>query len=446
MKLKDKLARLDFRPEGRGARLLSPMPPVDEKTRERRARVERLREMMSGVISRQQSRLREAGRHEPAPLYELPGETRETPHGPLHVVETYLEPAHCHGLVPVRDALGVDPEIVARLALDPTLADVDPRGWLFIDTETTGLSGGTGTLPFLLGMAWFEDESLRVQQLFLPRPGGEAPMLHALAERCREASAIVSYNGKAFDWPLLRTRFVMNRVPVPNVPPHLDLLHAARRVYKRRLTRVRLVHMEVEVLGMTREHDVDGAEIPGIYTQYLRGDLDPRMPVVIEHNANDLIALAAILGKVTAGYAALNASDDPRDHLGFARVAERAKDTERARRFAEAALRGGGCRGTSVEAGLLAARVARRMGDVPGEGAALRQALMHAAALDDLRAAEVRLALAKHHEHRTKDLLLALEHARHTVPAEMAPERDKRLERLEARRARQDAKALKRSA
>jgi hypothetical protein len=217
------------------------------------------------------------------------------------------------------------------------------------------------------------------------------------------------------------------------VLPHLDLLHAARRIYKKRLERVRLVHMEVEVLGMIREHDIDGAEIPGIYTQYLRGDMDPRLPVVIEHNANDLIALAAILGEVASGYAELRVSDDPRDHLGFAKVAERARDHVRARAFAEAALLGGGSRDTVVEAGLLAARVARRCGDARAEGVALTRALAVANPAGDLFAAEVHLALSKHHEHRSRDLAAAIEHARHTVPAETHLARDRRVSRLEAR-------------
>jgi hypothetical protein len=117
-------------------------------------------------------------------------------------------------------------------------------------------------------------------------------------------------------------------------------------------------------------------------------------------------------------------------------VAERAKDAERARRFAEAALYGGGGREVAALAGLLAARVARRAGDIEGEGTALHHALTMLGKGGDLLAAEVHLALAKHHEHRTRDLDAALEHARHTVPAETATLRDKRVSRLEARRAR----------
>ena len=123
---------------------------------------------------------------------------------------------------------------MASLALDPRLAGVDFRRVLYLDTETTGLAGGTGTVPFLVGLAWFEERSLRVHQLFLRRLGEEAPMLRVLAERMAESSCLVTFNGKSFDWPLLRTRFVLNRVPVPAELPHLDLLHCARRVFKHR--------------------------------------------------------------------------------------------------------------------------------------------------------------------------------------------------------------------
>ena len=139
---------------------------------------------------------------------------------------------------------------MASLALHPGLAGVDFQRMLFLDTETTGLAGGTGTVPFLVGLAWFEGRSLRVHQLFLRRLGEEAPMLRVLAERMAESSCLVTFNGKSFDWPLLRTRFVLNRVPAPAELPHLDLLHCARRVFKHRGSGTRLVHLEEQVLGL----------------------------------------------------------------------------------------------------------------------------------------------------------------------------------------------------
>ncbi|HSI06085.1 MAG TPA: ribonuclease H-like domain-containing protein, partial [Myxococcota bacterium] len=118
------------------------------------------------------------------------------------------------------------------------MTPIDFSRALYIDTETTGLSHGAGTLPFLIGMAWFDGTAVRVEQLVLRKPGEEGPMLEELAMRIASSSCIVSYNGKSFDWPLLRTRFVLNRMKVPEPEAHVDLLHCARRVYRRRLTNV----------------------------------------------------------------------------------------------------------------------------------------------------------------------------------------------------------------
>jgi hypothetical protein len=325
----------------------------------------------------------------------------------------------------------VSTERLAQLALNPELESIDLRRALFFDTETTGLAGGTGTVPFLIGIAWFEDESMRIQQLFLPEMGKEAPMLHWLRERVQQSSCVVSFNGKAFDWPLLRTRFVLNRVPAPSLPPHLDLLHCARRVLRPRLQSVRLVELERKVLGMYREDDVSGALIPQLYFDYLDGgDISP-MAKVIEHNANDLIALAALVAELVGHFDEVHGSDDPRDHLAYAKVAERTGDPARARSFAVAAANGGGEARCTVEACLLSARMARRGGEIDDEERALLGAL-EAADTDELRAG-VRVALAKFYEHRRKDLARALEHATGTALAEGEAAAERRVNRLRRR-------------
>ncbi len=361
----------------------------------------------------------------------LPGGLRETEHGALHLIDEYLEPRHHHGRTPIARALDVSTERLAQLALNPELESIDLRRALFFDTETTGLAGGTGTVPFLIGIAWFEDESMRIQQLFLPEMGQEAPMLHWLRERVEQSSCVVSFNGKAFDWPLLRTRFVLNRVPAPALPPHLDLLHCARRVLRPRLRSVRLVELERKVLGMYREDDVSGALIPQLYFDYLDGgDVSP-MAKVIEHNANDLIALAALVAELVGHFDQVHGGDDPRDHLAYAKVAERTGDPARAQSFAVAAANGGGESACTVEAYLLHARMARRGGEVDHEESALLAALA-AANTEELRA-EVRVALAKFYEHRRKDLERALEHAAGTALAEGEDAAGRRVCRLQRR-------------
>ena len=406
-------------------RKLARLPPLDSTSR----RVEALRQRVEEVVSRTQAkpRSRLASRME----LELPGELRATEHGSVQVVEEVLEPHHCHGREPVSDALAVDPGLVARLALEPSFNSVDLRRMVILDTETTGLSTASGTLPFLVGLAWFEDESLHVQQLFLRTPGEERALLQLLRERLEWASCVVSYNGKSFDLPLLRTRFILNRVPMPVVSAHLDLLHCARRIYRRRLKQVRLIHMEQAVLGFTREHDVDGSEIPTLYLDYLRRGVVAPLARVIEHNVNDLVALAAILGTMGRHFSRVVREDDPRDHLGFALVAERAKDHRRAASFAEAAAEGGGDLVTTLDALFLAARTARRARDWTAEENALARALC----LSESTAArsEAHLGLAKLKEHRVRDLAAALVHARNTSDAEGADACRHRVARLERR-------------
>lgn len=346
-------------------------------------------------------------------------------------MDTYLEPHHHHGAAPVAPATLVPGPLVAEIALDPAFESIDLSEALFLDTETTGLAGGSGTVAFLIGMAWFEDQSLRVQQLFLPDFGSEAPMLHSLCDRLQQSSCLVSYNGKSFDWPLLRTRLVMNRVKVPVVPPHLDLLHCARRIFKPRLETTRLVDLERQVLGLYRHDDVPGSLIPSLYFDYVDGGGVAPLLGVFEHNANDLIALAALLARLGGHFEELQEADDPRDHLAYAKVAERAGNGGRAHVFAQAAAQGGADSSCTVEALMLQARLARKDGHVDLEERALVEALE--AAEDPSLAAAVRLALAKLYEHRLKDLSRALEHAPHTWPAEPEDATHHRVERLQKR-------------
>lgn len=358
----------------------------------------------------------------------LPGKVNDTEYGTLHLIDEYLEPHHHHGKAPISRALQVSTERLAQLALDPSLENVDLRRAIFLDTETTGLAGGTGTVPFLIGIGWFEDESMRIQQLFLPELGREAPMLHWLAERLAQSSCLISFNGKTFDWPLLRNRFVLNRVRAPALPPHIDLLHCARRILRPRLRSVRLVELERKVLGMYREDDISGALIPQIYFDYLDGgDVSP-LAKVIEHNANDLIALAALIAELVIHFDEVHGGDDPRDHLAYARVAERAGDPFRARSFASAAALGGGGADCTVDACLLGARIARREGDIEEEERALLQALD--AADDEMRRSLVELTLAKLYEHRRKDWRRALAHAANTALVEGEEASQRRVARL----------------
>lgn len=423
--------------EPRGERL-----STDPKERVRQARIGHLRGLIADFETRALARAKAEQEARQAALLAsggeprvLPGERVETPHGPVRLAELLLPPEHCHGKIAVQDGLHAQAQMLARLAFDTELEGLDLSGALFLDTETTGLSGGTGTIPFLVGYARFEEGALKVYQLLLEEPGLEAPMLQMLRDAVQACTVIVTYNGKAYDWPLLNTRFVLNRVPPAPPRPHLDLLHIARRMYRLRLGSARLVTMEEQVLGMRRERDIDGAEIPGVYWSYLRHRDPTQMATVMEHNVNDLVALAALMGVVSQRYAKLSRHDDPRDHLCLARIAERAQDPERALVFARAAAEGGGEPETTTQACLLLADLLKKAGQDPEAAHALVEGL-EAAGEDQELAAPLHLALAKLHEHRTKDLAQALQHALHTALEEGQADQERRVLRLERRLAR----------
>ena len=170
---------------------------------------------------------------------------------------------------------------------------------LFFDTETTGLSGGAGNSIFLMAMAWIEAGGLSVEQVFLKDFPGEGEFLSLLAERLNRHRVFVSYNGRAFDAHVLRSRFLLNRM-VLELEQQTDLLYWSRRLWRRVLPDCSLGTVEREILGIRRELDVPGFEVPGIYLDYLRSGRPGRMDAVLEHNLQDVRTLADLLVTVNS--------------------------------------------------------------------------------------------------------------------------------------------------
>ncbi len=169
-----------------------------------------------------------------------------------------------------------------------------PADLLFFDTETTGLSGGAGNSIFLMGMAWIEGTKLTVEQVFMKDFPGEAEFLGILSERFDRHRVFVSYNGRAFDAHVLRTRFLLNRMSFA-LEHQTDLLYWSRRLWRRVLPDCSLGTVEREILGIRRELDVPGFEVPGIYLEYLRSGRVGRLDAVLEHNLQDVRSLAELL-------------------------------------------------------------------------------------------------------------------------------------------------------
>jgi len=216
----------------------------------------------------------------------------------------------------------------------------DTGQWLFLDTETTGLTGGTGTYPFLIGLAWWEGGGLEVEQLFMREYSEERSLLAALSERLAERTVLVTFNGKSFDWPLLETRFRMTRTMAPPVPrAHLDFLHPARNLWRLRLGSVRLSQLERHVLGWDRGADLVSELIPRIYLDFVRGGQpDPLVPV-FEHNQMDLCGLAGLSARILSLLG--DEQDSSRDGLelyGVSRICERRGELKRARQLYEQSI------------------------------------------------------------------------------------------------------------
>ncbi len=298
----------------------------------------------------------------------------------------------------------------------------DPTKWLFLDTETTGLSGGTGTYPFLIGLAWWDSGGLQVEQLFMRDFHEEHSILHELSARLAERPVLVTFNGKSFDWPLLENRFTMTRaIKTPKLAAHLDLLHPSRALWKLRLGSVRLVELERHVLdaprlGWCREDDVLSAMIPQHYFDYIRGGPAEPLAAVIRHNQMDLRGLAAILAQIEGLLTAAERSDvdvESLDLFGLSRFLHKRGERDRAHSACSQALDLGLPAEHRPKARRELAQHARRRGD-HDHAVSLWQELAAEAAdaseeadvIDAIYACE---QLAMYHERRTKDLERATE-------------------------------------
>ncbi|HLZ92717.1 MAG TPA: ribonuclease H-like domain-containing protein [Candidatus Acidoferrum sp.] len=289
----------------------------------------------------------------------------------------------------------------------------DPSKWLFLDTETTGLAGGTGTYAFLIGLAWWDAGALQVEQFFMRDFGEEHAILYEVAARLAERPVLVTFNGRSFDWPLLENRYTMTRaIPVPRLAAHLDLLHPARALWKLRLGSVRLVELERHVLdaaktGWQRQDDVLAALIPQHYFDYLRGGPAEPLAAVIRHNQMDLRGLAALVGKIDELLAPNGGSDaESLDLFGLSRYLQRRGDSQRAHSACTQAIQRGLPKAHDGQARRELALLAKRRGEHHKAAA-----LWHELLKDERNAVHACEQLAVYFERKQKDPQRALEFA-----------------------------------
>jgi uncharacterized protein YprB with RNaseH-like and TPR domain len=264
---------------------------------------------------------------------------------------------------------------------------------VYIDTETTGLSGGSGTLAFLIGIAVVENDAIELSQFLMTRFAAEAASLSAFAETLSPDDQLVSYNGKSYDLPLLITRFRMQAMQHPfDGLPHLDLLHPVRRLYSRRWTDCRLISLEQNLLGFSRVDDLPGSEAPAAWFSYIRSGQGAQLIKVVEHNQQDIVSLAVTHSVLTQAIAQPQAFNV--DLYALARwLSESSEDDARELLQSHAdELCDDGKR--------LLGQLARRAGHWP-QAIAIWEALATAGCTDSLE------RLAKYHEHISKDLAAA---------------------------------------
>jgi len=273
----------------------------------------------------------------------------------LVIQKFFFEPSCCDTTFPALRLLAPDaPEDAA-----------DPSTWLFLDTETTGLAGGTGTYPFLIGLAWWDSGGLQVEQFFMRDHADEHSVLLALQARMAERPVLVTFNGKTFDWPLIQTRYRMTRsLSAPSPRAHLDFLHPSRQLWRLRIGSVRLSELERHILGRNRGPDIVSELIPQIYFDFLCGGSPEPLMGVLYHNQMDLVGLAALSGRV---FSLLAEADQPLgdslEMFGVSRICHRRGEKKRARKLYSEALKGKLPKPADTEARTALAHLARVEGD-----------------------------------------------------------------------------------
>lgn len=228
------------------------------------------------------------------------------------LVERFLTSDYVHGNIPLAALYDAPLHVLGDGGAVP------PSALLFLDTETTGLAGGTGTLPFLLGLARCEPEGLRMRQYLLTGFAGESAMLDHAQPWLAEAGHLVTFNGKCFDVPLLATRYrLMCRTTALHAIAHIDLLHPTRAAFATRWPDCRLQTAEKRLLGFARGNDLGSHLVPAVWVDFVRFGRTDDVPRVLEHNRWDLVALAGLLARLAVVFG--GGHDDDADPLGVAR-------------------------------------------------------------------------------------------------------------------------------
>lgn len=276
-------------------------PPKNEKTRRVEDTWKNIETSGSGLTMKQKLErlVNLTGQmRAPRPAVPRPASDEEPAREPFKIIENaYGEDAR-YGQIDISLGLGISGKLLSFFSRDAEFDGLDLSSSVFLDLETTGLAGGTGTIPFLVGLGYFKDRRFRVTQFFLSDMGEEESFITAVADFFREMrfESVVTYNGKVFDVPLMETRFALCRKPFPLAGrPHLDFLYPARILWKRKYESCRLFNLAQQLIQAPRDEDIPGGEIPLRYFQYVRSGDYSLIEPIIYHNQEDLLSLLAVV-------------------------------------------------------------------------------------------------------------------------------------------------------
>lgn len=333
------------------------------------------------------------------------------PKKPAPKLVTRESPFHrCQSVFPVSlfcDRSHATPDILECIYGFSFPKNLSPEDILFLDTETTGLSGGAGTVAFQIGVGYFTHSGFVVEQFMMHDYPEEASMLQTLNSLMKRFTVICTFNGRTFDIPLLKTRFIMNRIADSSIPPfHADALYPSRRLWKLRLKKCNLAHLEEQLLNVVREDDLPGALVPQTFFQYLKdGNFQP-MERILEHNKQDIVSLAQLFYFMCKQVDVPEEIAESEDLFSLARALEKNGQQDKAIHCYRLSSNTQMC----AHAHESLARIEKRRGNTD---AAIK--LYQTMLMQNEKPVVACEALAKLHEHKLRDIPAALSYTRQAL-------------------------------
>lgn len=280
------------------------------------------------------------------------------------------------------------------------------KDFLFLDTETTGLSSGAGTVAFLIGTAFFTEDAFILRQYFMRDYNEECALLNDLNRLFSSFKGLITFNGKSFDWNILLSRFAFNKIKNSLEDPlHIDLLHPSRRIWKLKLESCRLSVLEEHILCEYRTDDIPGAMIPSVYFKYLDDRNASDLKRVIMHNELDILSMVSLMIRILRMLEnPLFETDGERELLGLGRIFENSQDYGKVVDCYEACIKS--------DSAFVKESASRRLGDIYKKNKEYKKAAEHwERMIYESRTLSLYplIELAKHYEHKEKDIDRALQ-------------------------------------